>query len=87
MFLATDSTLLVAPHWSIITIGSNLQTDLGQAAMIALAARLSAFPVERHAGDLMAALFYESSGVIPPIIYRDGAVRRPAGPGFGVVPM
>jgi hypothetical protein len=55
--------------------------------MIALAASLSTFPVERHAGDLMAALFYESSGVTPPIRYRDGAVRRPAGPGFGVAPV
>jgi muconate cycloisomerase len=71
----------------VCTIGSNLETDLGQAAMIALASSLSAFPVERLACDLMAALFYESSGVNPPIAYRDGAVRRPDGPGFGVVPV
>src|SRR5262249_55845959 len=71
----------------VCTIGSNLETDLGQAAMIALASSLSAFPVERYACDLMAALFYESSSVPPPIIFRDGAVRRPAGPGFGVVPV
>lgn len=67
-------------------IGSNLETDLGQAAMIALASSLSAFPVERYACDLMAALFYQTSSVIPPIDYREGRVRRPTGPGFGVVP-
>ncbi len=69
------------------TIGSNLETDLGQAAMICLASSLSAFPVERYACDLMAALFYESSSVDPPVVYRDGRVRRPTGPGFGVVPV
>src|SRR5262249_39811052 len=67
-------------------IGSNLETDLGQAAMACLAASLSAFPTERYACDLMAALFYESSAVTPPINFRDGRVQAPTGPGFGVVP-
>lgn len=67
-------------------IGSNLETDLGQAAMACLASSLSAFPVERYACDLMAALFYESSSVTPPIVFQDGRVRVPTGPGFGVVP-
>jgi muconate cycloisomerase len=67
-------------------IGSNLETDLGQAAMICLASSLAAFPVERYACDLMGALFYEASGVTPPIVYRDGRVQAPTGPGFGVVP-
>ncbi len=67
-------------------IGSNLETDLGQAAMIGLASSLSAFPVESYACDLMGALFYESSSVDPPILYRDGRVRAPDGPGFGAVP-
>jgi L-alanine-DL-glutamate epimerase-like enolase superfamily enzyme len=35
------------------TIGSNLETDLGQAAMACLASSLSAFPVDRYACDLM----------------------------------
>jgi muconate cycloisomerase len=67
-------------------IGSNLETDLGQAAMACLAASLSAFPVERLACDLMGALFYEASYVTPPIVYRDGRIQVPTGPGFGVVP-
>jgi muconate cycloisomerase len=67
-------------------IGSNLETDLGQAAMICLASSLSAFPVGRYACDLMGALFYQPSSVSPPIAYRDGRVQPPSGPGFGVVP-
>lgn len=67
-------------------IGSNLETDLGQAAMTCLAASLSAFPVDRLACDLMGVLFYESSSVTPPIVYRDGCVKAPTGPGFGVEP-
>jgi len=70
----------------LCAIGSNLETDLGQAAMICLASSLSAFPVERYSCDLMGALFYESSSVTPPLVYRDGRVRAPTGPGFGVVP-
>jgi L-alanine-DL-glutamate epimerase-like enolase superfamily enzyme len=67
-------------------IGSNLETDLGQAAMVCLASSLSAFPVERYACDLMGALFYEASCVTPPIVFRDGHVQAPTGRGFGVVP-
>jgi muconate cycloisomerase len=70
----------------VCAIGSNLETDLGQAAMVCLASSLSAFPVEHYACDLMAALFYEPSSVTPPIAYRDGRVQRPTGPGFGVAP-
>jgi muconate cycloisomerase len=66
-------------------IGSNLETDLGQAAMACLASNLSAFPVERYACDLMAALFYETSSVSPPLTFRDGRVQAPRGVGFGVV--
>jgi L-alanine-DL-glutamate epimerase-like enolase superfamily enzyme len=68
------------------TIGSNLETDLGQAAMACLASSLSMFPVERYACDLMGALFYEASSVTPPIVFRDGQVQMPTGLGFGVVP-
>jgi L-alanine-DL-glutamate epimerase-like enolase superfamily enzyme len=67
-------------------IGSNLETDLGQAAMACLASSLSVFPVERYACDLMAALFYDASSVTPPIAFRDGRVEVPTGNGFGVEP-
>lgn len=67
-------------------IGSNLETDLGQAPHVCLAASLSAFPVDRYACDLMGSLFYAESAVTPPIELRDGRVSLPRGPGFGVTP-
>jgi L-alanine-DL-glutamate epimerase-like enolase superfamily enzyme len=67
-------------------IGSNLETDLGQAAMACLAASLSVFPVDCYACDLMAALFYKASSVAPPLTFRDGRVQVPKGHGFGVEP-
>ncbi|WP_422927734.1 mandelate racemase/muconate lactonizing enzyme family protein [Singulisphaera sp. PoT] len=67
-------------------IGSNLETDLGQAAMICLASSLSVFPVDRIACDFQASLFYASSYVRPPITYQDGKVEAPRGFGFGVEP-
>lgn len=67
-------------------IGSNLETDLGQAASVHLAASLSAFPVEQYACDLMAALFYGTSAVVPPIRFHQGRVELPSGHGFGVTP-
>jgi muconate cycloisomerase len=71
----------------VCAIGSNLETDLGQAAMACLAASLSAFPVETYACDLMASLFYAKSSVEPPIAFRDGGVAVPTGNGFGVTPV
>jgi muconate cycloisomerase len=70
----------------VCAIGSNLETDLGQAAMACLAASLRAFPVHQYACDLMAALFYEKSYVSPAIVFQDGEVVVPKGLGFGVEP-
>ena len=67
-------------------IGSNLETDLGQAAMAHLAAGCSAFPVEEVACDLPACIFYEKSSVTPPLAFEHGRVAVPTGPGFGVEP-
>jgi muconate cycloisomerase len=67
-------------------IGSNLETDLGQAAMATLAGGLSAFPVHRLACDLPGALFYQESSTNPPLVFRDGCVELPRGIGFGVEP-
>jgi L-alanine-DL-glutamate epimerase-like enolase superfamily enzyme len=67
-------------------IGSNLETDLGQAAMAAIAAGLSAFPIETLACDLGAAMFYERSSVKQPLVLKNGRIEVPNGPGFGVEP-
>lgn len=68
-------------------IGSNLETDLGQAAMATLAAALSAFPIETLACDLPASLFYTHSSVDKPLALVNGRVETPAGIGFGVRPV
>ncbi len=69
------------------TIGCNLETDLGQASMIALAAGLSAFPVDTVACDFPAVIFYERSSVTRPLGFREGRVEVPEGVGFGVEPL
>lgn len=70
----------------LCAIGSNLETDLGQAPHVCLAASLSAFPVEHFACDLMGSLFYKNSAVTPRIEFEQGRVALPTGPGFGVTP-
>lgn len=67
-------------------IGSNLETDLGQAAMLALSACHSAFPNEEIHGDLMSPLYYAAPSVTEPLRFADGRVFLPAGDGFGVTP-
>jgi len=68
-------------------VGSNLETDLGQAAMIAMAASLSAFPAEQMICDLPAVLFYENSSILAPLKFIDGTIEVPTGSGLGVEPV
>jgi L-alanine-DL-glutamate epimerase-like enolase superfamily enzyme len=67
-------------------IGSNLESDLGQAPHVCLASSMKAFTVDRFACDLMGALFYAKSAVTPPLVFDHGFVARPTGVGFGVTP-
>lgn len=67
-------------------IGSNLESELGQAATAALAGSLSVFPVEEIPSDLPAAIFYEDSPLLEPLPLRQGKFVLPHGPGFGAVP-
>ena len=71
----------------VCAVGSNLESDLGQAAMANLAAGLSAFPVERIACDLPAIMYYEQSSIKHPLSFKAGRIEVPAGPGFGVEPI
>ena len=68
-------------------IGCNLESDLGQAAMLAVAGGLSAFPAEGLAHDFQAVLFYERPAVTEPLPFKGGRVIIPTGPGFGVTPV
>ena len=71
----------------VCAIGSNLETDLGQAAMATLASGLSVFPVEEIACDLPGAMYYPVSSVTPPLELERGRVKAPVGLGFGVAPV
>ncbi|GJM27447.1 MAG: o-succinylbenzoate synthase [Cyclobacteriaceae bacterium] len=68
-------------------LGSNLETDLGQAAMANLAAGLEAFPVEEIAGDLGSCMYYKDSSVTNPLALSNGRINVPEGIGFGVSPI
>lgn len=76
----------VAKAGKTCAIGSNLETDLGQAAMASLAASQPVFPVDEIACDFQAALFYRQSSTDPAMELRDGSVTIPSGIGFGVEP-
>jgi muconate cycloisomerase len=71
----------------VCSIGSNRETDLGNAANLNLAAALTAFPVERIACDVVASYYYEQSSITRPLDASGGRVKVPEGPGFGVEPL
>jgi muconate cycloisomerase len=77
---------LAASAGKACALGSNLETDLGQAAMLGVAAALTAFPVESLPCDLGASLFYEASSIKNPLALQCGRVLLPSGAGFGVEP-
>ncbi|MGI8989929.1 MAG: mandelate racemase/muconate lactonizing enzyme family protein [Bryobacteraceae bacterium] len=65
------------------TIGSNLETDLGTAAMLQLAIAMPALAAEVD-HDVIGPLYYDTHPTNPPIQYREGYALVPDGPGFGV---
>ncbi|GIF03709.1 o-succinylbenzoate synthase [Actinoplanes siamensis] len=66
------------PVW----VGGMLETGIGRAANVALAAM-------RHftlVGDLSASERFYQRDITPPIVVRDGCIQVPTGPGIGVEP-
>jgi L-alanine-DL-glutamate epimerase-like enolase superfamily enzyme len=65
------------------TIGSNLEMDVGTAAMLHLAVAIPnlATTVDH---DIIGPLYYPSPSAERPIAYRDGCALLPEGPGLGV---
>ena len=84
---ALEMARTVRKAGKLCSVGSNLETDLGQAAKTVLAASLSAFPVEQLSCDLSAGIFYARSSVMQPLELQDGRVKVPTGHGFGVDPV
>ena len=68
-------------------IGSNQESDLGQAAMGCLAASLSAFPVDQHPCDLGAMMYYlDAETTLKRPLDRGRYCVIDADAGFGVTP-
>jgi muconate cycloisomerase len=67
-------------------IGSNLESDLGQAAMATLAAGLAVFPIPQVPCDLGSSLYYSRSSLKEPLKMAAGELHVPHGVGFGVQP-
>jgi muconate cycloisomerase len=67
-------------------VGSNLESDIGQAAMATLAAAIDTAGPQPFGHDLGSSLFYQRSSVTQPLKLQNGRLRVPTGPGFGVEP-
>jgi len=65
-------------------IGSNLELDLGTAAMCHLSLAAGNVAAERFHGDILGPLYHEASIARSPVCFREGTVECPAGPGLGV---
>jgi muconate cycloisomerase len=65
-------------------IGSNLEWDLGTAAMCQLAAACANVPVERFPVDILGPLYYAAKPRSKPAQFHGGRVRVPAGSGLGM---
>lgn len=82
-----DMARMAAKDGKPCVIGSNLESDLGQAAMATLAAGLSAFPIPKLSNDFASAMYYTKSSTTPALQFKKGELHVPAGIGFGVTPM
>jgi muconate cycloisomerase len=67
-------------------IGSNLESEIGLAAMGALAGSLPGFENTGAAGDFASSLYYKDVAICGPSRLERGYYRLPQGPGFGVIP-
>lgn len=66
-------------------IGSNLEMDLGSAAMLHLAVAIPALATS-VGHDIIGPLYYQKSIAIAPILFEDGCALLPDGSGLGVEP-
>jgi O-succinylbenzoate synthase len=71
-----------AAHGVPVWCGGMLETGLGRAANLALAA----LPNFKLPGDISASGRYWSKDITPPFVLEDGYIRVPSGPGLGVRP-
>ena len=65
-------------------IGSNLEWDIGSAAMAHACHAIPNLCVERYAADIIGPFFHVERSIREPLIQRAASVRVPHGPGLGV---
>jgi L-alanine-DL-glutamate epimerase-like enolase superfamily enzyme len=65
-------------------IGSNLELDVGTAAMCHLAVAAPNVDAERYHGDILGPLYHEASIARAPVRIERGYAHCPTGPGLGV---
>lgn len=65
-------------------IGSNLEWDVGCAAMAHACAAIPNICVERYAADIIGAVFHTERAIDQPLVAEPGYVHVPQGPGLGV---
>ena len=66
------------------TVGSNLELGVASAAMAHLAAASPGIGAEDFPCDILGPLAYEHDLLAEPIVFENGAVRVPSGPGLGI---
>jgi L-alanine-DL-glutamate epimerase-like enolase superfamily enzyme len=66
------------------TVGSNLELGIASAAMAHLAVSTTGIGAEEFPCDILGPIAYEEDLLVEPLVFRDGAVRPPDGPGLGV---
>lgn len=66
------------------TVGSNLELGVASAAMAHLAVATTGIGAEEFPCDILGPIGYEHDLLLEPIVYRDGVVFAPSGPGLGV---
>ena len=74
---------MCAAHGIPVLCGGMLETGIGRAANVALAA----LPNFTLPGDTSASDRYFSQDVTAPFVLEDGRLRVPTGPGIGVDPL
>ena len=66
------------------TVGSNLELGVASVAMAHLATATTGVGAEEFPCDILGPLAYEHDLLAEPMLFQDGAMRAPSGPGLGI---
>jgi L-alanine-DL-glutamate epimerase-like enolase superfamily enzyme len=83
--LQTQAIVAVAEAAGVeCALGSNLEWDVGSAAMAHACAALANIRVERYAADIIGPMFHTERSITRPLMSTPAFVDIPTGPGLGV---